>query len=127
MQSETVSVDVMALPPRTIDDVARQQIRTWLQATGITQVAFAMQIHRNQEWVSRYLNGVFDADLTTLQQMAAVFGHNLAVLFGNLPTNPDEAILLTLFRSLRAEGRKAVLTMLQEWTRARARHRPKTR
>lgn len=128
MSYEPVTVEAMTPPVAKIDDVARQQIRKWLQATNTTQVAFAAHIERNQEWVSRYLNGMFDADLTTLERMAAAFGHNLATLFGNLPTNPDEATLLTMFRGLRPEGRRAVLTMLQEWTRARGgRHPPRTR
>lgn len=106
------------VPPPPIDDVARQQIRQWLRSTGTTQVSFAEQIDRNQEWVSRYLNGNFDADLTTLQRMAGVFGHNLATLFGSLPSDPEESALLTMFRALRQPGRKALLTLLREWTPA---------
>jgi transcriptional regulator with XRE-family HTH domain len=125
---EPIIVEAMPPVPSSIDDIARQQIRQWLRSTGTTQVSFAEQIDRNQEWVSRYLNGNFDADLSTLQRMAGVFGHNLATLFGSLPSNPDETALLTMFRGLRLEGRKALLVMLQEWTRARLdRDRTRTR
>jgi transcriptional regulator with XRE-family HTH domain len=125
---DLIIVEAMPPVPPPIDEIARQQIRQWLKSTGTTQVSFADQIDRNQEWVSRYLNGNFDADLPTLQRMAGVFGHNLATLFGSLPSDPDESALLTMFRGLRPEGRKALLTMLQEWTRGRVdRDRTKTR
>lgn len=96
-----------------IDEIARSQIRQWLRSTGTTQVSFAEQIGRNQEWISRYLNGTFDADLTTLQRMASVFGHNLATLFGRLPSDPDESALVMNFRGLRPDGRKIVLDVLR--------------
>jgi transcriptional regulator with XRE-family HTH domain len=125
---DPIIVEAMPSVPPPVDEIARQQIRQWLRSTGTTQVSFAQQIDRNQEWVSRYLNGNFDADLTTLQRMAGVFGHNLATLFGSLPSDPDEGALLRMFRGLRPEGRKALLTVLQEWTHARPVHsRPKTR
>jgi transcriptional regulator with XRE-family HTH domain len=125
---DPIIVEAMPSVPTPIDEIARQQIRQWLRSTGTTQVSFAQQIDRNQEWVSRYLNGNFDADLPTLQRMAAVFGHNLATLFGSLPSDPDEGSLLRMFRGLRPEGRKALLTVLQEWTHPRPiQSRPKTR
>jgi transcriptional regulator with XRE-family HTH domain len=122
---DPIIVEAMPSVPTPIDEIARQQIRQWLRSTGTTQVAFAEQIDRNQEWVSRYLNGNFDADLPTLQRMAGVFGHNLATLFGSLPTDPDESALLRMFRELRPEDRKLQLSLLRSWTRAR--ERPKTR
>jgi transcriptional regulator with XRE-family HTH domain len=125
---DPIIVEAMPSVPTPIDEIARQQIRQWLRSTGTTQVSFAEQIDRNQEWVSRYLNGNFDADLTTLQRMAGVFNHTLATLFGSLPSDPDENALLRMFRGLRPEGRKALLSVLQEWTRARPdRDRTKTR
>jgi transcriptional regulator with XRE-family HTH domain len=127
VSDDPIIVEAMPSVPTPIDEIARQQIRQWLRSTGTTQVSFADQIGRNQEWVSRYLNGNFDADLTTLQTMAGVFGHNLATLFGNLPSEPDESLLLRMFRGLRPEGRKALLTMLQEWTRARSADRSRTK
>jgi len=128
MDDLTIVEAMSPVPPPPIDEIARHQIRQWLRSTGTTQVSFAEQIDRNQEWVSRYLNGNFDADLSTLQRMAGVFGHNLATLFGSLPSDPDESALLTMFRGLRPEGRKALLTMLREWTRGLStRDRTRTR
>lgn len=125
---DLIIVEAMSPVPPPIDDVARQQLRHWIKSTGMNQVDFAAQIDRNQEWVSRYLNGHFDADLTTLQRMAAVFGHNLATLFGSLPSDPMESEVLTMFRGLRLEARKLLVAILREWTRAPlTRDRLKTR
>jgi transcriptional regulator with XRE-family HTH domain len=105
--------------PLSLDALARQQIRQWLQSTGITQVNLAEQIGRNQAWMSRYLAGDFDADLETLRKIAQVFGHNLATLF-NIPLlNPDETELLELYRALGAESRKIAKSLLRDWTRPR--------
>jgi transcriptional regulator with XRE-family HTH domain len=107
---------------QTLDEVARGQIRKWIQSTGITQTNLAERIGRNQAWMSRYLAGDYDADLETLQKMALVFGHSLSTML-ELPKDPEEAALLSAYRALRQEARVLALNVLQEWGRGRARGR----
>lgn len=107
----------MARKTTSLDTLARQQIVTWMRATGITQVALGQRIGRNQAWVSRYLGGEFDADLDALQRMADVFGHTLWSLLGNLPADRQEAELISLYRACRPAGRRAVALLLAELTR----------
>jgi len=66
--------------PLTLDQQARERIKTWVASTGVTQTELAKRIGRNQAWMSRYLNGEFAADLATLQQMAETFGFTLIAL-----------------------------------------------
>jgi transcriptional regulator with XRE-family HTH domain len=106
---------------QTLDELARSQIRKWIHSTGITQTALAERIGRNQAWMSRYLAGDFDADLETLK-IAMVFGHSLTSML-DVPKDPEEAALLTAYRALRPEGRGIALSLLQDWSRARARGR----
>lgn len=106
----------------TLDEQARSQIKKWIDSTGITQTALADRIGRNQAWMSRYLAGDFDADLTTLQKMAEVFGHPLTALLG-LPKDPEEATLIAAYRALRPEARPLALRVLQEMSRSRGRGR----
>jgi transcriptional regulator with XRE-family HTH domain len=108
--------------PQTLDDLAREQIRKWIASTGITQMELALRIGRNQAWMSRYLAGSFDTDLETLQKMARVFGHSLTALLV-VPTDPDEEALVTSYRALPQEARGIALSLLQDWSRARARAR----
>lgn len=112
----------MPQTPETLDQRARNRIRTWISSTGITQTTLADRIGRNQAWMSRYLAGDFDADLTTLEKMAAVFSHPLTALL-DLPSNPDEFKLIETYRALRPESRKIVLSLLDDWSRAADRGR----
>lgn len=102
-------------PPVTLDEFARRQIKRWLHSTNTTQTHLAEQIGRNQAWMSRYLAAEYDADLETLRRMALVFGHTLTSLLG-LPSDPDEAEVVGLYRALTREHRAIWLQMLRAWT-----------
>lgn len=108
--------------PKSLDELARGRIQTWIAGTGITQTALAERIGRNQAWMSRYLGSEFNADLETLQKMAAVFGHSLAALL-DAPTAPDEAKLVEAYRALPHDSRVRALDLLQDWSRPRGRGR----
>jgi transcriptional regulator with XRE-family HTH domain len=101
---------------QTLQQVARTQIRRWIRTTGITQTALAERIKRNQAWMSRYLGGDIDTDIDTLQEMATVFGHTLTQML-DMPSDPDEAVLILEYRALRPEARSAVLRVIQEMNR----------
>ena len=58
---------MLAPMPQTLDEQARQRIRTWIQLTGVTQKTLGERIGRNQAWMSRYLSGELNADLETLR------------------------------------------------------------
>jgi len=105
-----------------LDDSAREQIKTWIRSTGITQTALAAHIGRNQAWMSRYLKGEFNADLETLQRITRMFGHELTAAL-NVPADPEEATLVALYRSLSADGRRVLMALLKDWTRPRRRGR----
>jgi transcriptional regulator with XRE-family HTH domain len=98
----------------TLDQIARARVREWLTATGTTQTALGERIGRTQAWMSRYLLGEFDADLTTLQKIAEVFGHSIAALL-DAPSDPAEATLLNHFRAVDAEKRVLALRLLESW------------
>lgn len=109
--------------PLTLDEQARTQIKKWIEGTGITQTELSVRIGRNQAWVSRYLKGdQYDADLETLNKIAAVFGHTLVQLL-QLPAHPEEAALISSYRALRLEARKHVLGLVQELARAKGKSR----
>ena len=109
---------ILAPMAQTLDDVARNQIRKWILSTGITQVALAARVGRNQAWMSRYLGGAFDADLETLQKIAQVFGHTLTSML-EVPKDPEEAAIVSAYRALRPQARVIALHLLQDWSRAR--------
>lgn len=102
--------------PDTLDQIARKQIKRWIESTGTTQVEVGLQVGRNQSWMSRYLKGEFDADLDTLQKITRVFGHELTSAL-NIPSDPEEALLVSRFRALRIEARRIVLTLLEHLSR----------
>lgn len=111
-----------------LDDIARQRIAAWLKASGKTQTALADAIGRNQAWMSRYLDGDFDADLDTLEKMARAHGHTLFHLLG-VNADPAEDELLQQFRAIRPDARELLLKLLVEWTRSkgpRVRTRPRS-
>jgi transcriptional regulator with XRE-family HTH domain len=84
--------------PLSLDQLARDRIKSWVASTGVTQTELAERIGRNQAWMSRYLKGEFDADLDTLQKIAACFGFSLIALL-DLPRDPHEARLVEEFRN----------------------------
>jgi transcriptional regulator with XRE-family HTH domain len=110
---------IMAPPPApTLQQIARAQIKHWIDTTGTTQSAICKAIDRNQPWLSRYLSGDIDADIDTLAKIAKVFDHTLFALL-SLPADPEEAHITRLYRGLRPEGRRAALAVLQEMGRPR--------
>jgi transcriptional regulator with XRE-family HTH domain len=109
--------------PQTLDQQARERIRSWIQTTGVTQAQLGERIGRTQAWMSRYLKGEFDADLTTLDRMAQMFGFTLVGLL-NLPSDPFEARLIEEVRALPPKTRQTLLEML---TSLRQTHQRKRR
>ena len=101
----------------SLDQLARTQIKKWIDSTGTTQTEVGARVGRNQSWMSRYLKGEFDADLETLQRITRVFGHELTSAL-NIPTNPEEAQLITTYRALKPEVRRNVLTLLENLSRS---------
>lgn len=109
----------------SLDETARSQIRRWIDTTGLTQTQLATAIGRNQAWMSRYLAGEFDADLTTLEQMAGVFSHTIAELL-LVPPSPDEARLVLNYRACRPDARQTLLQVSDAMS-SRVRARGKSR
>jgi transcriptional regulator with XRE-family HTH domain len=109
----------------SLDETARSQIRRWIDTTGLTQTQLATAIGRNQAWMSRYLAGEFDADLTTLEQMAGVFSHTIAELL-LVPPQPDEARLILNYRACRPDARQTLLQVSDAMS-SRVRARGKSR
>lgn len=106
----------------TLDQIARARIREWLTATGTTQTTLGERIGKTQAWMSRYLAGEFDADLTTLQKMAEVFGHSIAALL-DVPSDPQEATLVNYFRAVDDEKRAIALRLFESWVHPPGRRR----
>lgn len=102
--------------PPSLQTIARTNLKQWLVSTDTTQTYVCAQIGRNQPWLSRYLKGEIDADIDTLAQMAAVFEHSLFALL-SVPADPEEALLVKLYRACRPTGRRAALAMLRELSR----------
>lgn len=108
--------------PQTLDQQARERIRQWIATTGVTQAELGARIGRNQAWMSRYLKGEFDADLTTLDRMAQMFGFTLVGLL-NLPSDPFEARLIEEVRALPPKTRQTLLEMLTSLRQTQQRKR----
>jgi len=99
-----------------LDDVARARIHSWIHATGVSQAEVSRRIGKTGAWLSRYLKSEFDADLDTLQRIAAVFGHSIAALL-DAPTDPIEKDLIELFRAAPPDVREVALSVLRVATR----------
>ena len=112
--------------PQTLDQVARDRIKSWIASTEVTQTELAARIDKNQPWMSRYLRGELDADLETLQKMARAFGHSLIALL-DLPADPVEAKLLTHYRALPHTARAIAFNLLESWSRPRGRKAGRSR
>jgi len=97
-----------------LDKLARDRIRQWMKMTGMSQDELANRLGKTQPWASRYLSGENDADLETLQRMAALFGHGLHALL-DLPQNPDEQFILERYRALPEQARTALRLLLESW------------
>jgi transcriptional regulator with XRE-family HTH domain len=107
-------------PITSLQDIARAQIKHWIVSSGTTQAHVCAEIGRNQPWLSRYLSGEIDADLDTLAQIAKVFEHSLFALL-SVPSDPEDAVLIRMYRAMRPEGRRAFLGIGREMTRDRSR------
>jgi transcriptional regulator with XRE-family HTH domain len=108
--------------PQSLDQQARERIRSWISTTGVTQAQLGERIGRTQAWMSRYLKGEFDADLTTLDRMAQTFGFSIAGLL-NLPSDPFEARLIEEVRALPPKTRQTVLELLTSLRQTQQRKR----
>jgi transcriptional regulator with XRE-family HTH domain len=97
-----------------LDDVARARILAWLRASGKTQADLGRDIGRNQSWMSRYLDGEFDADLDTLQRIAFAFDHTLTALL-NVPGDAPGDEAREHFNALRKQTRDLALSVLKDW------------
>ena len=110
---ETQILDVMPPPQPTLDQIARDRIRDWIQTTGVKQTELAKLIDKPQPWISRYLSGGLDADLETLAAIARVFDHSLAALI-NAPADPGEARVIGLYRRLPDATRQVLIQLLEK-------------
>jgi len=86
----------VATPP---DLLARERIKRWVTEAGLRQKTFGKRIGKDQVWVSRYLAGKHNADLETLQRMAAVFHVTLDALLHE-PDASRAPILAPVVRDL---------------------------
>ena len=113
---ENQILEAMPSPPPTLDQIARERIRSWIQSTGVKQTALAPLIGKPQAWISRYLSGELGADLETLAALGRVFGHSLTALF-DAPADPGEARVIALYRALPESSRPLLIQLLEDWTR----------
>jgi transcriptional regulator with XRE-family HTH domain len=104
-----------------IDDTARRRLRSWLDASRgrVTQEDLARALHKKQNYVSRYLDGIiYRIELDSLATMAGVFGHTLCELLDSQPSTA-EGELIECFRAMSPEGQAAFLGMAREMIRAK--------
>jgi|SRR5215831_6896911 len=102
-------------PNQTIEERARHRIRTWIAVTRIKQATLAEKIGKSPAWLSRYLAGEYEAELSTLQRIAAVFGHSLQALV-DVPTDVAEGRFIEMFRALPSPSRTTVVRLLEDLT-----------
>lgn len=62
------------MPQLSLDDEVRIKVKRWILASGFTYASIATRIGKDQSWLSRYMLGDRDADLTTLDALARLFG-----------------------------------------------------
>src|SRR4029077_6719069 len=91
--------------PPSLDQIARNRIRTWIQSMGVKQTALAPLNGKPQACISRYLSGELGAALETLAAFGRVFGHSLTALF-DAPADPAEARVIDLYRALPEPSRQ---------------------
>lgn len=108
-------------PP--IDERVRRRVNQWLTMSGISQAVLAQRIGKDQAWMSRYLRGEHDADLATVERLAAAFGHNIATLLDVVPDERD-AIAVEMLRALAPTDRAAIVRLLEIVTRPKRTKRP---
>lgn len=103
----------------SLDDQVRIKIKRWILASGKTQVEIAAAIGHDRSWLSRYMSGEYDADLTTLEALAQLFGQSIATLFlppGKAVTvlNDDETRLIENCRASPPRSRQTLLAVSEE-------------
>jgi transcriptional regulator with XRE-family HTH domain len=98
--------------PNLIHNRARERVLLWIMASGRSQASIAKEIGRSQAWLSRYLKGVFDPDMTTLGQIAAAFGHDVSALLTQRASAEDNEYL-GLLHAVSPEARRNVLAFLR--------------
>jgi transcriptional regulator with XRE-family HTH domain len=98
--------------PNPIQNRARDRVLLWITASGRSQASLAKEIGRSQAWLSRYLAGVFDPDITTLDQIAGAFGHDVSALLTQRQNAEDDEYL-GLLHAVSPEARKHVLAFLR--------------
>jgi transcriptional regulator with XRE-family HTH domain len=103
-----------------LDDVARDRVRAWMTARGWNQTVLAKQLHRSPAWVSRYLQGGFNLELTMLGRIARIFDHDLAALIRTSPADRNEAQLVAGYRAMDQRARRVVLDFAKLWLRGSA-------
>jgi len=113
---DSVTVAPMSPAPQTLQQLARNRIRYWLQSTEITQRDLCESIGQSQSWLSRYLHGKLDADVDILAKMAAAFGHSICALLTS-PVDPAEAKLIEQYRAMPASSRTLLSAVLADWSR----------
>jgi transcriptional regulator with XRE-family HTH domain len=84
--------------------------------SGTTQTVLAQRIGKDQAWMSRYLAGTHDADLATVERLAAAFGHTVATLL-DVVTDEKDARVLEMYRSLSPTDRATIVRLLELTTR----------
>lgn len=108
----------MAHAPATLDEIARDRVKKWLESHATTQAKLGEKIGRNQAWMSRYLSGGIAADLETLQRIAKTFGHSISALLDS-PTDPEEIRVIEAYRAVPGEDRALALRVLEKFARPR--------
>ena len=57
-------------------DQIRWPLRRSIQRIGLTQIALAKRIGKDQGWVSKLVNGWIEPNDEDVAKLSAVFGHN---------------------------------------------------
>lgn len=102
--------------PKPLQAHARARLKAWVRADRRSQKELARLLRRHPNWLSRYLAGKFDADVDTLQELAALFGHSLPALL-DMPTDPLEAAAIEAFRLLPPADQMMAVALLTALTR----------
>jgi transcriptional regulator with XRE-family HTH domain len=108
--------------PVSVDERVRRRIQQWMAMSQTSQTVLAIRIGKDQPWMSRYLRGLHDADLATLEKIASAFGHTLFALL-DLPTDAADAQerrVIEMYRALKPAARANIVRLLEDLTRPRA-------
>ena len=92
---------------------ARARLQRWAEGQRVTQRTLAQAVGHQQAWISTYFSGSQQADVDELDALARALGHTIGELFDTQP-NPQEQLLLELFRSLSPAKRDFAVQMLEQ-------------